>query len=152
MKMAKKKIKKPVSKRVKKAPRTTRTTLAKRNETLGHNSSTPQDTRVKSGSVWSGEGWDAAEGRTYSEGDLPTYTLPTPEYTPVVTESSEFDRVVSQIEPYCKKYLKFSLTETVEFVKAKWRELKKFSEDNPITFGIGFVVVFAVLIGLIASL
>ena len=108
---------------------------------------------AKSGSVWSGDGWDAAEGRTYSESSLPNYTLPTPEYTnPVPAEPSEMDRVVSQIEPYCKKYLKFSLTETVQFVKAKWHELKKFSQDNPVTFGIGFVCVFAALIALVAAL
>lgn len=108
---------------------------------------------AKSGSVWSGDGWDAAEGRTYSESSLPNYTLPTPEYTnPVPAEPSEMDRVVSQIEPYCKKYFKFSLTETVQFVKAKWHELKKFSQDNPITFGIGFVCVFAALIALVAAL
>ena len=108
---------------------------------------------AKSGSVWSGDGWDAAEGRTYSESSLPNYTLPTPEYTnPVPAEPSELDRVVSQIEPYCKKYLKFSLTETVQFVKAKWHELKKFSQDNPVTFGIGFVCVFAALIALVAAL
>lgn len=108
---------------------------------------------AKSGSVWSGDGWDAAEGRTYSESSLPNYTLPTPEYTNTVpAEPSELDRVVSQIEPYCKKYLKFSLTETVQFVKAKWHELKKFSQDNPITFGIGFVCVFTALIALVAAL
>lgn len=108
---------------------------------------------AKSGSVWSGDGWDAAEGRTYSESSLPNYTLPTPEYTnPVPAEPSELDRVVSQIEPYCKKYFKFSLTETVQFVKAKWHELKKFSQDNPVTFGIGFVCVFAALIALVAAL
>jgi len=108
---------------------------------------------AKSGSVWSGDGWDAAEGRTYSESSLPNYTLPTPEYTnSVPAEPSELDRVVSQIEPYCKKYLKFSLTETVQFVKAKWHELKKFSQDNPITFGIGFVCVFTALIALVAAL
>ena len=111
---------------------------------------------AKSGSVWSGDGWDAwdaAEGRTYSESSLPNYTLPTPEYTnPVPAEPSEMDRVVSQIEPYCKKYFKFSLTETVQFVKAKWHELKKFSQDNPVTFGIGFVCVFAALIALVAAL
>ena len=108
---------------------------------------------AKSGSVWSGDGWDAAEGRTYSESSLPNYTLPTPEYTnPVPAEPSELDRVVSQIEPYCKKYLKFSLTETVQFVKAKWHELKKFSQDNPITFGIGFLCVFAAIIALVAAL
>lgn len=103
--------------------------------------------------VWSGDCWDAAEGRTYSESSLPNYTLPTPEYTnPVLAEPSEVDRVVSQIEPYCKKYLKFSLTETVQFVKAKWHELKKFSQDNPIIFGIGFVCVFTTLIALVAAL
>lgn len=108
---------------------------------------------AKSGSVWSGDGWDAAEGRTYSESSLPNYTLPTPEYTnPVPDEPSELDRVVSQIEPYCKKYFKFSLIETVQFVKAKWHELKKFSQDNPVTFGIGFVCVFAALIALVAAL
>ena len=111
---------------------------------------------AKSGSVWSGDGWDAwdaAEGRTYSESSLPNYTLPTPEYTnPVPAEPSEMDRVVSQIEPYCKKYFKFSLIETVQFVKAKWHELKKFSQDNPVTFGIGFVCVFAALIALVAAL
>ena len=108
---------------------------------------------AKSGSVWSGDGWDAAEGRTYSESSLPNYTLPTPEYTnPVPAEPSELDRVVSQIEPYCKKYLKFSLIETVQFVKAKWHELKKFSQDNPVTFGIGFVCVFAALIALVSAL
>lgn len=108
---------------------------------------------AKSGSVWSGDGWDAAEGRTYSESSLPNYTLPTPEYTnPVPAEPSEMDRVVSQIEPYCKKYFKFSLIETVQFVKAKWHELKKFSQDNPVTFGIGFVCVFTALIALVAAL
>ena len=108
---------------------------------------------AKSGSVWSGDGWDAAEGRTYSESSLPNYTLPTPEYTNhVPAEPSEMDRVVSQIEPYCKKYFKFSLIETVQFVKAKWHELKKFSQDNPVTFGIGFVCVFAALIALVAAL
>lgn len=137
-KKTKKPTRKPVSKRVKRV-------VASNTDTVVH--------QAKSGPLWTGEGWDAAEGLTYSESDLLPYTLPTPEYVPVITpEPSELDRVVSQIEPYCKKYLKFSLTETVEFVKAKWCELKKFSQNNPVTFGIVFVCAFAALIALIASL
>lgn len=133
----KKPTRKPVSKRVKRV-------VAPKTDPVVH--------QAKSGPLWTGEGWDAAEGRTHSENDLLPYTLPTPEYTPLVKELSEFDRVVSQIEPYCKKYFKFSLTETVEFVKTKWCELKKFSQNNPVTFGIVFVCAFAAVIALIASL
>jgi hypothetical protein len=138
IKKTKKPTRKPVSKRVKRV-------VAPKTDPVVH--------QAKSGPLWTGEGWDAVESRTRSESDLLPYTLPTPQYTPVIVpEPSELDRVVSQIEPYCKKYLKFSLTETIQFVRAQWCKLKKFSEDNPATFGIGFVIVFTVLIGLIASL
>ena len=136
-KKTKQPTRKPVSKRVKRV-------VAPNTNSVVH--------QAKSGPLWTGEGWDAAEGRTHLGSDLPPYTLPTPEYAPLAKEPSEFDRVVSQIEPYCKEYLKFSLTETVEFVKTKWCKLKKFSQNNPVTFGIVFVCAFAAGIALIASL
>jgi len=150
--MAKKKIKKPVSKRVAK-PRTTRATLEQRNEALGQPAPKPRKPRTMKPkvvtttepaieTVWkAGSAEDFLANTANGPVFIPNYPEQRVEYTKVLRSS-----FVDDIAPWnsaftvmCECTSKVITVVTHGFVRG-FQKVKEFAFDHPLIFGIGFCV------------
>lgn len=159
--MAKKKIKKPVSKRVAKTPRTTRATLEQRNETLGQDAPKPRKPRAKKPKVVTTT--EPAIETVWNTGSAKEFLADTAATVPASgsvfianypEQRVEFTKVsVPSRLDYLDEIKPENWTSVIKGFHAdisKWfdeaadrpiEKLKEFAFDHPLTFAIAFCTV-----------
>lgn len=152
--MAKKKIKKPVSKRVAKTPRTTRATLEQRNETLGRDTPKPRKPRTQKPkvvtttepaiqTVWKAGSAEEFLADTATSGPvfIPNHTEQRVEFTKVHVPSRLDDMDTEQAETWTSAIKKLHGDISQWFSEVGERpieKLKEFAFEHPLTFAITF--------------
>lgn len=152
--MAKKKIKKPVSKRVAKTPRTTRATLEQRNETLGRDTPKPRKPRTQKPkvvtttepaieTVWKAGSAEEFLADTVTSGPvfIPNHPEQRVEFTKVHVPSRLDDMDTKQAETWTSaiKELHGNISKWFdEAADRPFEKVKEFAFEHPLTFAITF--------------